>query len=85
MSYFNKLEDGSELILRAVRALTPIIRTPCQILWSEWREDWEIELRRIHQSAPTARLSPGKLTDFSYLCWSIANTWDQVFCNTCQD
>ena len=79
MSYSNKLEDGSELILRAVRALTPTIRTPCQILWSEWREDWEIELRRIHQSAATARLSPGKLTDFSYLCWSIANTWDQVF------
>jgi uncharacterized protein YegL len=73
------LEDGPEIILRSVRTLTPIIRTPCEMLWSDWREDWETELRRIHQSAPKASLSPGRLKDFSYLCWSIANTWDEVF------
>jgi len=73
------LEDGPEIILRSVRTLTPVIRTPCEMLWSDWREDWETELRRIHQSAPKASLSPGRLKDFSYLCWSIANTWDEVF------
>ena len=73
------LEDGPEIILRTVRTLTPVIRTPCEMLWSDWRHDWETELRRIHQSAPKASLSPGRLKDFSYLCWSIANTWDEVF------
>ena len=73
------LEYGPEIILRTVRTLTPVIRTPCEMLWSDWRHDWETELRRIHQSAPKASLSPGRLKDFSYLCWSIANTWDEVF------
>ena len=73
------LADGPEIILRSVRSLTPVIRTPCEMLWSDWRDDWETELRRIHQSAPKASLSPGRLKDFSYLCWSIANTWDEVF------
>jgi len=78
-TYSFNTEDGSEIIFKAVRTLTPIIRTPCEMLWSDWRDDWETELRRIHQSAPNASLSPGRLNDFSYLCWSIANTWEEVF------
>lgn len=72
-------QDGSDLILKTVRTLTPVIRMPCEMLWTDWRDDWETELRRIHQSASNASLSLGRLNDFSYLCWSISNTWEDVF------
>lgn len=72
-------DDKSTKILQEVKAVTRFILTPCEMLWSDWRSDWETELRRIHQSQPNARLSPGRLKDFPYLCWSISNTWDEVF------
>lgn len=79
MTGISSEEDKSTKILQEVRAVTRFILTPCEMLWSDWRSDWETELRRIHQSQPNARLSPGRLNDFPYLCWSISNTWDEVF------
>jgi len=79
MSNIVSSDEKSTKILQEVRLVTRFILTPCEMLWSDWRQDWETELRRIHQSQPNARLSPGRLNDFPYLCWSISNTWDEVF------
>ena len=66
-------------IFIGIKLIVPKIYKPAEILWQAWRSDWQQELRSRHRLAYPKSLLSCNLTDFSYLCSAMTQSWEDVF------